>query len=95
MGPFPGFFGLRGAIEVAVGGGWVFRVFIVSWVDYRDVCNESSFCLGPCEVGTYLALGGGFPDDSVDSDRARLGVLRGLGRRGGVVESGWPRSGGS
>ena len=37
MGPLPGFFGLRGAIGVAVGEGWVFRVFIGSWVDYRDV----------------------------------------------------------
>ena len=42
MGPLPGFFGLRGAIGVAVGGGWVFRVFIGSWVDYRDVYYESS-----------------------------------------------------
>ena len=54
MGPLPGFFGLRGAIGVAVGGGWVFRVFIGSWVDYSDVYYESSFWLGPCEAGTYL-----------------------------------------
>ena len=54
MGPLPGLFGLRGAIGVAVGGGWVFRVFIGSWVDYRDVYYESSFWLGPCEVGTHL-----------------------------------------
>ena len=30
--------------------------------------------LGPCEVGTYLAPGGGVPDDGFDGDRARLGV---------------------
>ena len=66
MGPLPGFFGLRGAIGVAVGGGWVFRIFIGSWVDYRDVYHESSFWLGPCEVGTYLAPGGGVPDDGFD-----------------------------
>ena len=35
MGPLADFFGLRGAIGVAVGGGWVFRVFIGSSVDYR------------------------------------------------------------
>ena len=30
--------------------------------------------LGPCEVGTYLAPGGGVPDDGFDGDRARLGA---------------------
>ena len=51
-----------------------FRVFIGFWVDYRDVYYESSFWLGPCEVGTYLAPGGGVPDDGFDGDRARLSV---------------------
>ena len=69
MGPLPGFFGLHGAIGVAVGGGWVFRVFIGSWVDYRDVYYESSFSLGPCEVNAYLTPGGGVPDDCFDGDR--------------------------
>ena len=65
MGPLGGFLDLRSAIGVAVGGGWVFRVFIGSWVDYRDVYYESSFWLGPCEVG---APGGGVPDDDDDDD---------------------------
>ena len=43
IGPLPGFFGLHGAIGIAVGGGWVFRVFNRFWVDYRDVYYESSF----------------------------------------------------
>ena len=43
-------------------------------IDYRDVYYESSFWLGPCEVGTNLAPGGGVPDDGFDGDRARLGV---------------------
>ena len=74
MGPLGGFLDLRSAIGVAVGGGWVFRVFIGSWVDYRDVYYESSFWLGQCEVGAYLAPGGGVRDDGFDGDRARLGV---------------------
>ena len=52
MGPLGGFLDLRSAIGVAVGE--VFRVFIGSWVDYRDVYYESSFWLGQCEVGAYL-----------------------------------------
>ncbi len=59
---------------VAVGRGWVFRVFIGSWVDYRDVYYESSFWLGSCEVGTYLTPGGGVSDDGFDGDRALLDV---------------------
>ena len=52
----------------------MFRVFIGSWVDYRDVYYESSFWLSPCEVGTYRNPRGGVPDDGFDRDRARLGV---------------------
>ena len=52
----------------------MFRVFIGSWIDYRDVYYESSFWLGPCEVGAYLAPGGGVPDDGYDGDRAPLGM---------------------
>ena len=46
----------------------MFRVFIGSWVDYRDIYYESSFWLGPCEVGAYLAPVGGVPDDGFPDD---------------------------